>query len=43
MKTKEEMRQLVDNYYLSMPMIADEALDEFIHELIEYFHAEDGE
>lgn len=44
MKTKEEMRQLVNNYYLSMPVIADEALDEFVNELIEYFNSdEDGE
>lgn len=42
MKTKEEMRMVVDKYYLSLPLVADEALDEFVNELIMYFHG-DGE
>jgi hypothetical protein len=37
MKTKDEMKTLVANYYLSLPVINDEALDEFMNELLNYF------
>lgn len=37
MKTKEEMKKLVTEYYLSLPIINDEALDDFMSELLNYF------
>lgn len=37
MKTKEEMGKLVAEYYLSLPLINDEALDDFMSELLNYF------
>ena len=38
MKTREEMKTLVNDYYLSLPLINDEALDEFMVELLNYFN-----
>ena len=38
MKTKEEMRRLVNDYYLSLPVITDSLLDNLLMDLLIYFN-----
>lgn len=40
MKTKQEMLKLTQEYFLSLPMLNDEALNEFVIEVLSYFESQ---
>lgn len=43
MKTKNEMKALVNSYYLSLPLINDDLLDDFLNDLLVYFNETEKE
>jgi hypothetical protein len=43
MKTKKEMKTLVNNYYLSLPVITDNQLDDLLIDLLIYFNETEKE
>ncbi len=40
MKTKQEMLKLTQEYFLSLPLINDEVLEEFVIEVLSYFEGQ---